>query len=163
MRKFNQRFGVLLKSTTVIVSIIIAFMMISITLDVLSRYVFNYPLPAIVEINEYLLIYITFLGSAWVLRVNGHVSVDTLVSLLPSKWKGLIHVMTSIIGFLACLALTYYSVLVTMSLYSRGIMEWQVLAIPKWIILICIPIGNLMLSLEFLIDVSMALGQRRAH
>jgi C4-dicarboxylate transporter DctQ subunit len=59
-----------------IAALAIIFMMFAISYAVMMRYVWNKPVPWIVEISSYLMLYITFLGTAWLQRKGGHVEVD---------------------------------------------------------------------------------------
>lgn len=52
----------------------ILFIMFSICVEVAMRQVFNKPLMWTVEISEYLQVYITFLGAAWVLKNDSAVN-----------------------------------------------------------------------------------------
>ena len=49
-------------------TLIFVAMMLVVCAEVLLRYGFNSPISWVVEISEYALLWITFLGAAWVLR-----------------------------------------------------------------------------------------------
>jgi TRAP-type C4-dicarboxylate transport system permease small subunit len=57
-------------------------MTLAICAEVLLRYGFTSPILWVVEPSEYALLWITFLGAAWVLRHGGHVRVDILLQYL---------------------------------------------------------------------------------
>ena len=52
----------------VISGIIIVLIMLAVCANVIMRYFLNRPIVGIDEISEYLLLFITFIGSAWLLR-----------------------------------------------------------------------------------------------
>ena len=52
--------------------------------QILTRYVLNYSLFWSEELARYLFIYLVFIGSAIVLRRNGHIQVSVFVERLPS-------------------------------------------------------------------------------
>lgn len=117
---------------------------------VIMRYLFSSPPAWVLEVCEYLLIYITFLSSAWLLRKNGHVRVDIFLTWLPALAKNLLLIITSLVGCLSCGVITWFSLVVTIDKYSRNILTIQTLRIPEWTLFIIIPVGSLFLLLEFL-------------
>ncbi|GAB6144776.1 TRAP transporter small permease [Desulfocicer niacini] len=116
---------------------------------VIMRYIFSSPPAWILEICEYLLIYITFLSATWLLRKNGHVRVDLFLSWLSEYKQKVMRVFTSVVGGLSCAILTWFSLMVTLDNFSRNILSIQTLSIPKWILYAIIPIGALLMTLEF--------------
>jgi len=117
---------------------------------VVMRYLFASPPAWILEVCEYLMIYITFLSAAWLLRKNGHVRVDILLNWLPLFAKNLLLLATSFVGFLSCCAIAWFSLSVTVDKFDRHILTIQTLRVPEWTLFIIIPIGSLFLLLEFL-------------
>ena len=106
---------------------------------VIMRYIFSSPPAWILEICEYLLIYITFLSATWLLRKNGHVRVDLFLSWLSEYKQKVMRVFTSVVGGLSCAILTWFSLMVTLDNFSRNILSIQTLSIPKWILYAIIP------------------------
>lgn len=128
---------------------ILVFMMLAVSVDVLMRYFFGRPLGWTTEISEYSLLYITFLGAAWVLREDGHVSVDLLPDMLSERRRVLLDVFTSLLGTTACLLLTIYGSLVTYNVFVRGIKSITLLGFPMALVHGVIPFGSLFLTIEF--------------
>jgi TRAP-type C4-dicarboxylate transport system permease small subunit len=56
-------------------------------LQVLSRYVFNYPFDWPEEMARYLFVWVALLGAALALRRGAHFSIDALVKKLPAGWR----------------------------------------------------------------------------
>lgn len=131
---------------------------------VVMRYVFSKPPAWIIEVCEYMLIYITFLSPTWLLRNNGHVRVDLFVSWLSSRRQKHIRRITSFAGGVTCAVLTVCSLMVTMDNYSRKILSIQTMSVPKWILYAVIPVGALFLSIEFFRQAfSTSAAQTEAH
>ena len=103
------------------------------------------------ELVEYSLVWITFISAAWVLRHEGHVRVDILILLLPKTIRRWFYYTGQTIGFLVCSLLTLYSVQLVYTNYMRGVRLIDQLVLEKWIVQIVIPLGFLMLSIEFLL------------
>jgi TRAP-type C4-dicarboxylate transport system permease small subunit len=131
------------------------FMMFAICTEVISRYFLKSPLTWVVDSSGFILLYITFLGTAWLLKVEGHVNVDIVLQYLNSKTRAFVNTITSIIASLFCLAFAFYGVLTTWDHFQRGAGTGSVsINIPKAILLVVIPIGFFLLSIQYI---------RRAH
>ncbi|MEE9610905.1 MAG: TRAP transporter small permease [Desulfatiglandales bacterium] len=134
----------------ILASILLAFMMLSIAAEVVMRRIFNRPLMWVTDISEYTLLYVTFLGAAWVLKNEGHVRLDLVLSYLKPKSRATIDTMAAILGAMICLVVTWQSGKVTLWAISTGIEVMKAIQIARWIPLIVIPIGSFLLSIEFM-------------
>jgi TRAP-type C4-dicarboxylate transport system permease small subunit len=92
----------------------------------------------------------TLLGTAWVLKQQRHVSVDLLTSRLSAQTKVYFNLAHSVMGIVVSGILCWYGTIVTWGQYQRGVMDIQVVDMPKHLILIIIPIGFLFLVGQFL-------------
>ena len=118
--------------------------------QVFGRYIFSYSTKWVVEVTEYSLLWIGFLGAAWVLKVEGHVTMDLVLSKFKLKYQALINSITSMVGTAICLIITWYSASVTLDLFQRGVLCPSILEPPKFAVSIIIPIGSFLLSVQFL-------------
>ena len=131
-------------------ALLLAFIMLSICLEVVMRYFLNRPLVWVIEMSEYALLYITFLGTAWLLRREGHVTVDVLLVRLNPKSQAALGLFSSIIGIAISLVLIWYGSEVAWDHYQRGIFKPTVLQFPTAPILAIIPIGSIILAMQFI-------------
>lgn len=130
--------------------VLLTFMMLSVSAEVVMRYLFNRPLGWVVEISEISLLYITFLGVAWLLKRERHVKMDILVTRLKPRVQALLNVFGSIIGVAVCWVLTWYGAQVTWSHFQRGLFEPTILEIPNVYVLWVIPVGSFLFFTQFL-------------
>lgn len=138
-----------LNGMAVIAGVILLFMMLSVCYDVLMRYVLHIPQGWVVEVCEYMMIYLTFFGGAWLLREGGHVNVDIVYYLISPKSIRRFKIFTTFLGAVSTLFLVIYGTAATLDLYQRGITEIKMLEIPKWMLEWVIPFGSIFLSIEF--------------
>jgi TRAP-type C4-dicarboxylate transport system permease small subunit len=124
--------------------------MIAVSLDVFLRFFFNAPLLGITEITEYMMLYTCMLGAAWLLRSDGHVSIDIVTNLLPGKARKGLVVVAALACAVTCAYITYWGAVTTWDHFERGIRDFKILEIPKWTFLVSIPIGFMLLTVEFL-------------
>jgi len=130
--------------------ILMIFALISVCIDVVLRYFFNSPTGWVLQISEYILLYIPFLSAAYVLKEDGHIKVDILLGFLSPKTQALFDVVTSALGAGVLLVLTYYGTIVSCAFYIRKVITLKYLKIPEFLVVMAIPIGCLMFALQFI-------------
>ena len=130
--------------------VLLVSVMIFVTVAVFLRYVLNRPIGWVVEICEYSLVCITFLVAAWVLRKEGHVRVDLILSLLRPRTQLLLNTITSGLSTIVCLILTFFAGKVTRELFRGDYFTPTILMIPKFIFISVITFGSLWLSIQFI-------------
>lgn len=131
-------------------SVIFAFITLAICAEVVLRYGFNRPLTWVVEISEYALLWMTFLGTSWVLRQGGHVRVDILLHFFSPAALRASGLISSGCGILASLVLVVFGSSATWAAMARGSFKSTGLDIPTWLVLVVIPLGGLLLLARFL-------------
>jgi C4-dicarboxylate transporter DctQ subunit len=149
MRRAEIIFDRVLKAGAFIAGFLLIFMMLSICADLLCRRM-GHPLMWVMEVTEYSLLYITFLGAAWVLEKEGHVKMDIIVDVLNPKKQALLGMATSITGSVMSLYLVVYGARVAWEYYEGGVVKCTPLLTPTYMILIVIPLGSIPLFLQFL-------------
>jgi len=81
----NRLLGRTVDATTLIGAAAVALMMLHITIDVVSKYVFATPMPGtITVVSNYYMIVVAFLPLAYAERANGHIAVEVLVEHFPN-------------------------------------------------------------------------------
>lgn len=134
--------------------VLLAFATVTVCIDVVFRYFFNRPVAWVLEISEYILLYMTFMAAAWVLRDESHIKVDLLVNRLSPRGQTLMSIVTSVIGGFVMLSLAWFGGRVTLDFYRRGVPTLEYLKTPEYLVLMIIPAGSFFLGVQFL---------RRAH
>jgi len=130
--------------------LLLVYVMLSITLDVVLRYFFNRPQFWVGELAEYSLLYITFAGAAWVLKKDAHVKIDILNTFLSPRYVRILDFASNIIGIFVCSVLTYYGVKVTWDQFARGMYNPTLMEFPRGPLLLIIPVGTFFLLMEFI-------------
>lgn len=143
--------------------VVLGFMVLSICAEVVMRYFLNRPLVWVMETSEFGLLYVTFLGAAWLLRKEGHIKMDLLINRLKPKDEALLNIVTYCLGAAVCLVLVWYGVDRAVYNYQTGYYTPTQLETPKWIIVAIIPVGSLLLFIQFLRSVLGNLQKWRLH
>jgi len=150
LRKFIKGFDHILDILASFSGIIIVMITIGVCVNVMMKYFFNQPIIGVEEITEQLLLFITFFGSAWLLRKEGHVSVDFLVVRLDPKTQAFLGFITSLFGIIISIALTWYGWKVTWINFIKKEYFPTILELPKAPIFIFIPLGSFLLLIQFI-------------
>jgi len=134
-----------------VASIMMAGLVIIVCVDLALRYFLNAPLIWGNEVTEILILYITFLGAAWVFKEDAHVIIDVFTSKTSGKNKRILQVISIFLVGIVSAVLVYYGWVTTYDHYQRKVFNPTILETPiAWIIVI-IPIGSIPLFLEVLV------------
>jgi TRAP-type C4-dicarboxylate transport system permease small subunit len=104
----------------------------------------------VVQFNEYAMLWITFLGTAYLLMKNRHASIQIITSRLSEKGKHFFGQAHNLLGVVLCAGLCYFCFTSTWEHFARNVIDVQAVDVPKGYILLVIPLGFLLLSLQFL-------------
>jgi len=129
--------------------ILLLFVTVGTCIDAILRYLLNRPIPWMLEITEYVMLYIPFLGAALVLKEGGHIKVDLLIYRLSDRNKIRISIVTSLVGGIIMSIYTWLGIQVTLDFYNRGVASLEYLKTPMYLILMIIPIGGLFFTIQF--------------
>jgi len=151
----------LLAGMAVLAGLLLLFIAFSISYAIFTRAAgFQSPVWT-VQFNEYALLWMTFLGSAWVLSRRKHVAVDVVTANLGPMGKRIAEVAHSLLGIGVCGILCWYSAVITLNLFQRGVMDVQAVDIPKHLVLMVIPAGFLVLLVQFFRNLAISLRRGR--
>jgi TRAP-type C4-dicarboxylate transport system permease small subunit len=104
----------------------------------------------IVQFTEYALVWMTFLGTAWVLGRGRHISVDLVTSHLTPRGKVVLEIVHGLVGCGVCAVLCWFGFEATLSMFQRGVTDVQVVDVAKYKVVLIIPLGFFLLALQFL-------------
>lgn len=134
-----------------VVAAILGGLMLLICADVFLRYALNNPLGYTHEIAEIILLWTVSLGMAWLLREEGHIKVDILVIQLKPRVQSLINGVTSVLGVVLLLIVTWYGLQRTLSIVQAGGEQpYSTLHLSHGWLLIPFLIGCFLFSIQFM-------------
>ena len=128
---------------------LMAAMMVVITLDVVLRNLGYQSSAHFFTFTEYALLIIPCMGAPWLAREKGHIYVEILLMAMPVNAR---RVMTFIIGLICiavCLVIAYYGFQVTWQDYVNNEKDVRSFDMPRWTVVVWIPISFLMMAIEF--------------
>lgn len=118
--------------------------------EVMTRYFLKHPSIWAYDFTRYALLFLTFLGAAWVLKEEGHVKVEIFTSRLSAKNQALITGATSILCLIGCGIFFWIGAKSTWGAYqAREFIDGSI-AVPRYLIVWVIPIGAFLLCMQFI-------------
>lgn len=143
-------FDYLLGIMAVIGMVILTGMMLVVCWEVVSRYFLGRGTVWVIEFCEYALLYITFLGAAWLLKREGHVEMDLIIIRLSRKTQAIVQGSVSILAAILCSVFAWFGSVVALDHLSRGILQPTLVAPPDFPLFAVIPVGFFLLFIQFL-------------
>lgn len=129
--------------------VLIVFLMLGVSADVVLRYFLNSPIPNMQEIAQQALLLITFLSATWLLKVEGHTKIDILMSFLNPRTRAILNTVTSLVGGAVCLVFCFYAFKVVWIDFQRHALVSTELRIPYAAIFLVAPVGYFLLFVQF--------------
>lgn len=147
----GRAFDRIVSSLAGLAAVLIVAMMGIVSLEVLMRYFFHKPQLWVVEVGEYMMVWVTFLGAALILQEDGHVKVEILFQQFPPKIRALCGIFGSLLCASLCLLLLLFGAMVVWNLFET----WESdpksqIGFPKGPLLSVIPIACFLLMVQFL-------------
>lgn len=148
--KVSRIFDGVIKSFAVVAGIIIIFMVASVLYEIVLRYFLGRTAVWVFEVTEYCLLFLAFLVTAWLLKEEGHVKMDLVLNRLNPKNRDKIITVTSIIGSMVCLTISWGSAGYVWHAFQMGYTMTTPLLPPQALILFIIPVCSFLLFIQFL-------------
>ncbi len=147
--KASSLFDRILSSLAFLDCLIIAFLMFLVTVDVIGRKLFGMPVQWVLEISELCIPAMVFLGAAWLLKNDGHITMDMVVNNLNPKGQAALNFFTALLGVFICIVLTFYASRLSIDHIQRNMHSVTVLGLPTSPRYILIAFGSFLLIFQF--------------
>ncbi len=160
MYQVGKALSVLVNVLAAISAVAAALMMLHITLDVILKELFNFPLPATFTIvSNYYMPAVVFLPLALAEKRQVHISVEVLVQFLRPRMQRMLAVLTWLIAAGIFCILMYQSWLDSLDKTTFGtfIME-QDYKVPIWPTFFLLPVGFLAIVAVLVYRVAVAVS-----
>lgn len=149
LKKLSKALDITENIMVVIAALLLIISVLTVAIEIIARFLADTSFVWVIELNEYILLYLPFLVAAWLLRTNGHITLD-LIDGLSNKLNYWLGIVVNLIGIFVCTIVTWYGTLSTIDFFVREVHSYSVLKIPQVYVVIIIPVGALVLTLEFI-------------
>lgn len=117
--------------------------------EIWMRYFVRKPQVWTVEVCEYILFAIAFLGAPGLLKKGGHVSIDIMVAQMSPKTQVYLGLFSKAMGVFISAIVCGFSMATSWDSYVSGVVVIKTLSIPKYYFLMLIALGYFLLLIEF--------------
>lgn len=135
---------------SVVAAAIVVFVTFGVSADVLLRAIIGRPIPWMFEVTEYALFWIPCLGMAWLARERGHVAIDIMTTRFPAAAREINDRLIAALASIATGIVFFFSWQVVAESFRRGTVLENTLQVPEALVLIVIPIGFGLTTIEFM-------------
>ena len=150
MKFFWLLFDKLLNGMAVLAGVILVFIVGAVCYTIGMRYFFRQTTIWIMQTTEYALLWIVFLATTWLLREGGHITTDSIYAHLNEKTKAYLDATMFFIGGLACAVMLYFGITYMYECITCNVTDVRAVTVPKSAVFVIIPIGSLLLTIQFL-------------
>ena len=118
-------------------ALIFSVLIASVFIQVVFRYVFNMPIPALFEISIYSFIWVIYLGAALATRFNQHMRFDLVYRKLSWKGRHVVDIVFDSLMNIAVAIIIYPTIAAVIKMYP---LRASTLGISWAYLLVCFPI-----------------------
>lgn len=129
-----------------IMVILLAGIVISLTAQVIWRYIFSSPIIWTEELAKWLFIWSTFLGAAWAAKKNLHIEIVMVFKRLPSRVQQILQALCLVFCMFLLAVLLPPSV--EKLVQQRNVIS-NTLKVPMSVLYACAPAGFVLLLLQY--------------
>lgn len=123
---------------------------LAIIFQVVARSLFLYGSSHIFTFIEYGLLYITMAGAPWLVRERGHVYIELLTAAVSERVRPVFSRLVVALVVIICAVITWYGIEVTLKAFMRDEIDMRSLDMPRWMLMVSMPICFALMSLQFL-------------
>jgi len=149
LRLLAKGYDAVVYGMAIVAAFLMAAMMVIITLDVVFRNLGYQSSSHFFTFTEYALLIVPCLGAPWLAREKGHIYVEIVLNSLRPAARRLMTWTIGVFCIVVCLTIAWYGFQVTIHDYLQAEKDVRSLDMPRWTLVVWIPISFLMMALEF--------------
>jgi len=120
--------------------------------NVLGRFVFQQSLYFSEELNQFLIVLITFVGLGYAARQGRHIRMSAFYDQLSDRGRKILMIIISAVTAIIMLLLAYYAIHYVANIARRGRVT-PALQIPLYITFLWVPVGFLITGIQYALTV----------
>jgi C4-dicarboxylate transporter DctQ subunit len=150
----NRALGILESGLVVFAGFIVIAMMLTVTADVISRTLFNFPLPNSYEYMELGMVFAVYLGVAQVQREKRHVAIDAVIKHFSLRLQAAFELLGCVIGLVLMCAICWWGSLAAWNSYVTSEYVGSVARLPVLPARVALVVGAFVLIVQLMFDVA---------
>ena len=118
--------------------------------NVIGRFIFQHSIFFTEELNQIIIVFITFAGVSYAARQGRHIRMSAIFDHLPVKPRKLLMIVIALVTSAAMFALCYFAVGYIAQVQTSG-RVLPALQIPIWWIFVWVPVGFFLTGAQYLL------------
>ena len=149
MNAVSTAYRHLIHGLAVVGAAILACVLAGIIVDVSMRTVGLQPLQWYSALTEYSLLFATMLGGPWLVRVKGHVVVESLLLAMPPALRLISGKFAYALCIVLSLLFVWYGGEKAIAAWISGEIDIRSIDMPRWVLYASFPLGFGLMAVEF--------------
>jgi len=133
---------------------VVVAMMLMVTADVISRSLFNFPLPNSYEYMELGMVFAVYLGAAQVQREKRHVAIDAVIKHFPPRVQALFELLGCVAGLILMVAIGWWGAQAAWNSYVTSEYVGSVARLPVLPARLALVVGVSVLVVQLVFDIA---------
>ena len=130
-------------------AVLLAVVFVSGLVDVTLREAGYKPLQWYSAFTEYSLLFMTMMGAPWLVRIKGHVVVESLAMAMPRPLRLIMAKFAYLLCILLSLSFVWYGADKAISTFISGELDLRSIDMPRWALYVSIVVGFGLMGIEF--------------
>lgn len=130
------------------IAVLFGFLVVSLFAQVISRYLFNFPIMWTDEIGRYVFIWIVYLGSAAAFKNKSHLIVDVFTQKMPQKLQYYLNLFFHIVIILFLFLVFIFGLQYAMNNMSNPAYSTSIISLG--VAYISVPVGALLMIINII-------------
>ena len=150
MKRLVQLYDGCIAAMAVMSGLTIMLAMTLVVIDVAGRFFASAPIAWVNEWTEHLMVFIPFLGMAWLVRrAEGHIRIDLVANALQPRAQAWLGIWVALLCIGTCAFTSYYAGIEAWKNYARGINTIGIYPVPKWPLIGVVSLAMGLCAIEF--------------
>jgi TRAP-type C4-dicarboxylate transport system permease small subunit len=150
MSAISRAYSLVLYGMAWLAGTLMVAMMAIIVIDVALRNLGYQSSAHFFTFTEYFLLLIPLLGAPWLVREKGHIYIELLIAALPERLQRALIKLITVACIVVVLVLAWYGGAITLQDYLANEKDVRSLDMPRWMLVLFMPLSFGMMALEFL-------------
>lgn len=130
-------------------AVVLALMFVAGLVDVTLRETGYNPLQWYSAFTEYSLLFMTMMGGPWLVRIKGHVVVESLAMAMPPTLRLIMAKFAYLLCVLLSISFVWYGGDKAISTFVSGELDLRSIDMPRWALYAAIVVGFGLMGIEF--------------
>jgi len=135
-------------------TVILLGMMFLVTFDVIGRFLFNRPLHGATEITEFMMVGLLYFTLAHTQALKAHINVEIFTLHYSPRTRLVADLITYFLGLFLFAFITWQGFKSALDAWRIQEVTFGLLELPLFPAKVLVPIGSLILSLRFILDIA---------